>query len=230
MSSVESYLISNESSLANKEISSCAVSNSLGVARSVSSTSAGVNNICSLGEQFTSGSSAAPASEATVDFVSGNLSKTQAVDLVSYVDQRTTDIFGENRPFFSAFVVRDESERNAVQNQSVGTQYIKLAEKFGSTGLVNSVSSGNYAPALKDLSRVISERMSRTVVFHADPGVKMRITRVWIKFKGATDFRELTVNEFTTHDNSVTIVPGIQLNISDEVKAEIHATGLPIGL
>ncbi len=231
LSSVEDYLISSESTLAAKEIVSCAVSNSLGAARSVSSTSANTNNICLSGEQFTSGSSAAPDSEPTVDFVSGNASKTQANDLVSFIDQRTTDIFGENRPFFSAFVVRDESERNATQNQSVGTQYIKLASKFGSTGSVNAVSSGNYAPALKDLSRVINERMSRTIVFPMPPEAKMvRITRVWIKFKGATDYRELTVNEFVAHENSVSIVPGIQLNISDEVKAEIHATGLPVPL
>ena len=127
--------------------------------------------------------------------------------------------------------MRDESEINATQNQSVGTQYIKLASKFGSTGSVNPVSSGNYAPALKDLSRVINERMSRTIVFPMPPEAKMvRITRVWIKFKGATDYRELTVNEFVTHENSVSIVPGIQLNISDEVKAEIHAIGLPVPL
>lgn len=212
---VEKYLAQTESALRNKAINSCAASVVANTPYSVNKVGATINTICAANEIFTPDVNSSPTMVPKVDFVSSGQNG-QPMDLVSYIQSQQKLLFGDTQFLYSAFVVRNEAERNASLNQSIGTKYIQLADSVG--GSVYPVNATSYAPALKDLSAVIKKKLDRTVVFKELMGNE-KIVAVWLRKSQDSNWQRLTDGaQWSAAGRTVTLDPSVQFEFGDSIK------------
>ncbi len=108
-----------------------------------------------------------------IDYVAGstkdaNNKTVPRMDLVSYIEARTKELSAID-PIFSALVRRPTDPLG--QGGTYGTAYEKLITE--TSGKIDSVLSADYSVALKDLSRVIKNRLERSFALK-----KMRVDQI----------------------------------------------------
>lgn len=108
-----------------------------------------------------------------VDYVAGSMKNANnqtvpKMDLVSYIEARTKELSAID-PIFSALVRRPTDPLG--QGGTYGTAYEELIAE--TSGKVDSVLSADYSVALKDLSRVIKNRLERSFSLK-----KMRVDQI----------------------------------------------------
>lgn len=174
---------------------------------------AGTQNICAKGTPVYDASTP-PQYLDWIDYVSETNPATglPVKDLPTYIKDRTNEIFGSNKPFFSSFVIQPGDSLQG--QQSVGTQYNSLMSLLN--GQSYSILSSSYSPALQGLGSVLSSRLSRSVKFGEIQPTNV-IRRVWL------NGRELkSSTEYTTAGQIVTIDSSVIVNHLDEIRIEYY--------
>jgi len=150
-----------------------------------------------------------------VDYVAGTTTDSSgksvpAMDLISYIQSRIAEMKA-NQFVFSALIQKSSDPAPAIGSQ--GVEYEKLSSVV--TGKVDSVRSGDYSMALKDLSQIIKNSLERTfVVKKMRPD--QRINQVtWIK-KGGAESKVMPSDMWTKNGNSIQVSDKLEFAEGDQ--------------
>lgn len=158
-----------------------------------------------------------------IDFVAGSkkdaTGKTvPALGLVDYIKARSAEL-SQIRPIFTA-IVRTETDALGVGG-SAGLEYLKLVEN-GQAGQVASVLSKDYSVALKDLSKVLKEKIERSLVLKKMQAHQI-ITKVYYVPKGATHGgTELPESKWQQSGATLNLASDFEIGEGDQFRVEFQ--------
>jgi hypothetical protein len=133
-------------------------------------------NACPPGEDFKVINGYPTHTETIEDLVSSPTPGAAPVDLISYIEQRSTDLqmLGVHKPTFTSFV---HTSVPSSPGESLGQKYIDLAHTMGANNIVEDISQ-SYGPALTQVSQFIRETLDKKFLINIPAGQQVR--EVWL--------------------------------------------------
>ena len=151
------------------------------------------------------------------NFVSGSIkdgtSYKPAVDLATYVNGRSQDLFGAAKPIVSVLV---RSPADGVgEGGSIGKVYDLMAKVMG--GRTDSIKTADYSSSLAALSGIINARLQRSFVV-ADMKSSQSVKEVLLRKAGSPDLIKLDSTQWSAAGNNVTIDASVALSPDDSLR------------
>jgi hypothetical protein len=137
--------------------------------------------------------------------------------LADMIFERSRAIFSDALPLISVFVRQSGDALGT--NGSYGTEYNRVADKFGGKKLSVLSSAEGYASALEDLSDKITQRLGQSVSFK-EVGPTQSIRRVWLRTKGAAEFTPVVTELWSASGGTITLSTSLAFSYGDEFKIE----------
>lgn len=142
-------------------------------------------------------------------------------DLISFIADKSEEVFGDNKPFFNFFVMtHDDATGGRLQEQQAeGVNYVKLSDLMRTKGAksgVTSILSTNYGDSLKDLSEIIRIKVGRSIFFPQVESWHM-IRKVWVN-----NYQMQQGKDWTASGGTVNFKDGVKVERLDKVTIQFY--------
>ena len=151
-------------------------------------------------------------------------------DLITYITDRTEQVFGDNKPFFNFFIVSKEDKtaldagalargEPANSQQTEGVNYVNLANKLKAKGIninVASIRSSNYSDVLKELSEIIRIKVGHSIYFPQVESWQL-VRKVWVN-----NYQLEQGKDWVSSGGTITFKDQVKINRLDKVSIQFY--------